>query len=195
MKGGLRARLTLMMLAYLAIATAVVAVHGYVVNERAERLVWESLLRTEMSHFLERRATDASVRWGDTDTLRLYGPLSDRQVPPEFAALRRECTTRSSRRTEYVVFVATRRRASVITLEISSLERSERNLSLSMAASTARSSLCWLPWRTSARDGSCGRCFHRDTCPLHREEARVGADAFNEYVERLDHSSSENARS
>ena len=39
MKWGLRRRVTLAVLAYLAIATIVVAVHGYIVNERAERLV------------------------------------------------------------------------------------------------------------------------------------------------------------
>lgn len=204
MKLGLRSRFTLVMLAYIALVTVVVAVHGYVINERAERLVWESLLRTELAHFVERRADDADVRWADTDTLRLYGPLSWRPVPPEFGALtpgvHDEVLTSSG---EYVVFVTESADGrSVITLEILGLERGEWNLALTLGASTAgvvavlalvaHLGAGWLvrPLTSMAAalssfvpDRKGQRLPADPSAPL---EAKIITDAFNQYLKRLD---------
>ena len=205
MKWGLRRRVTLAVLAYLAIATIVVAVHGYIVNERAERLVWESLLRTEMTHFLERRAVDPSLRWSDTDTLRLYGPLSANAMPSDFAGLapgvHDEVVTATG---EYVVFVThSPEGPSVITLEISGLERGEWNLSMTLTASTAgllallgviaHLGAGWLvrPLSTIATALSLFAPNRRrqrlPVDPSAPQEARVITNAFNQYLERLDH--------
>ncbi len=204
MKNGLRSRLTLMIVAYLAVATVIVAVHGYVVNERAERLVWESLLRTEMSHFLQRHAADASFRWNDTESLHLYGPLSNNPAPAEFAALtpgvHDEVPTPQG---QYVVFVTDSAEGrSVIALDISGLERSERSLGLTLAASTALIVVLlaavahlgagWLvrPLSSIAATLSSfapdrrGQRLPPDSAAPY--EARVIADAINQYVQRLD---------
>ncbi len=204
MKLGLRSRFTLVMLAYIAVVTIVVAVHGYIVNERAELLVWESLLRTELTHFVERRVSDKDLRWSDTDTLRLYGPLSERPMPPEFADLgpgvHDEVFTSNG---EYVVFVTDSPQGrSVITLEISGLERGEWNLTMTLGASTvavvaflglvAHFGAGWLVRPLSsmatallsfAPDRKGQRLPDDPSAPL---EARIITDAFNQYLKRLD---------
>jgi len=204
MKWGLRRRFTVAILGYIVLATVVVVVHGYVVNERAERLVWESLLRTELTHFVARRANDADVRWSDTDTLRLYGPLNDRAVPTEFVDLapgvHDEVVTPAG---EYVVFVTdTPEGRSVITLEISGLERGELHLTMTLAASTAAVVVLlaliahigagWLV-RPLSSIATAVSSFAPDRkgqrLPTHAsapEEAQVITEAFNQYLERLD---------
>ena len=73
-RSGLRQRITIAALAYLLLVAVVVATHGYIVNERAEHLVWESLLESELEHFNARLAVEPSYRFADTETLKLYGP-------------------------------------------------------------------------------------------------------------------------
>ncbi|MEO8465494.1 MAG: HAMP domain-containing sensor histidine kinase [Gammaproteobacteria bacterium] len=206
MKGGLRRRLFIALLAYVAIVTVVVVAHGYIVNERAERLVWESLLRTELAHFTERRAAEASSRWSDTDALRLYGPLSGVPVPPEFAGLppglHDEVLTSDG---EYVVFVEDSPEGpSTIALEISGVESGEVNLGILLAGSTlpviallvliAHLGAGWLMRPLSsmanalsslAPDRSGQRLPVDASAP---REAQVITEAFNRYLERLDQS-------
>lgn len=71
---------------YGLLLTAGVFLHGYFVNEFAERLVWDSLLKTEMSHYLNRSAHDPGYRWTDTDSLKLYVE-GERPPPAELASL------------------------------------------------------------------------------------------------------------
>jgi hypothetical protein len=70
----LRIRILYWLGGYALLLTAAVFLHGVLVNEYAERLVWKSLLHSELDHVLERSAEDASYRWNDTDSLKLYGP-------------------------------------------------------------------------------------------------------------------------
>jgi signal transduction histidine kinase len=192
------------MLVYIAIVTAVVAVHGYIVNERAERLVWESLLRTELTHFVERRAADSGSRWSDSDMLRLYGPLSGKPVPSSLANLtpgvHDEVSTPDG---EFVVFVAdSPEGASVITLEISAVERGEVNLGLTLGGSTiavvvllvviAHFGAGWLvrplsnmaDALSSFSPNRSGQRLPVDSSAPR--EARVITEAFNQYLQRLD---------
>jgi len=204
MKWGLRRRFTVAILAYVVLATVVVVVHGYVVNERAERLVWESLLRTELTHFVERRANDADVRWSDTDTLRLYGPLSNRAVPIEFADLAPGVYDEvAALGGEYVVFVADSLEGrSVITLEISGLERGELHLTMTLAASTvavvvllvliAHIGAGWLV-RPLSSIATAVSAFVPDrkgqrlpTDASAPTEAQVITEAFNQYLKQID---------
>lgn len=50
---GLQRALTIGVLAYVVLLSLAVMVQGWLVNERAERLVWESLLATEMDYFID----------------------------------------------------------------------------------------------------------------------------------------------
>lgn len=84
-RGSLRRRLVQALTAYVVLLSVVVLVHGYTLNERAEALVWESLLTAEFEHLLGRRSGEPGYQWRDTDTLVLFGDA--RPLPPEVAAL------------------------------------------------------------------------------------------------------------
>ena len=72
---------------YALLLTAAVMLHGFLVNEIAERLVWDSLLKTELEHHLQRSAEDPGYRWSDTDSLQLYTSAEARAMPAEVATL------------------------------------------------------------------------------------------------------------
>lgn len=81
----LRRQLMLGLLAFVAAVTAAVAVQGLVFNERAERLVWGTLLDNELDHLDERIARDPSYRWSDTHDMALY--VAPRPMPAALAML------------------------------------------------------------------------------------------------------------
>jgi len=68
----LRTRILYWLGAYALLLAAGVSLHGFLVNEYAERLLWDSLLQTEFERHMERRAGDPAYRWSDSDSLRLY---------------------------------------------------------------------------------------------------------------------------
>ena len=83
----LRAHILMWLGGYALLLTAAVMLHGFLVNEIAERLVWDSLLKTELEHHLQRRADDPRYRWSDTDDLQLYASTDARPLPPEVVGL------------------------------------------------------------------------------------------------------------
>ena len=83
----LRAHILMWLGGYALLLTAAVMLHGFLVNEIAERLVWDSLLKTELEHHLQRRADDPRYRWSDTDDLQLYASTDVRPLPPEVVSL------------------------------------------------------------------------------------------------------------
>ncbi|MBB1472966.1 HAMP domain-containing histidine kinase [Luteimonas sp. MC1782] len=131
----LRSRLTWSLVAYGLLLSLAVMVHGLVVNEHAEALVWKSLLEAEFDHFLARSA-DPGYRWIDTDTLALYEAPA-RPLPPELAALgpgvHDEVDLAGGKHVLMVRDLAGRRLA--LALDITDLERRERELGMSMLAS------------------------------------------------------------
>src|SRR3546814_4487064 len=66
-------RITALVVAYMLALSLAVIYHGNVVNERAEKLVWTSLLQSELDHYLRRAAEDPDYRWRDTADVALYG--------------------------------------------------------------------------------------------------------------------------
>ena len=122
-------------MAYVVVVSILVVAHGYVVNERAEGLVWQSLLESELAHFVERKAADPEFHWTDTDTLRLYGPQSSNPFPPEFSALGPGVHDERSTPEGQVVTLIANQGGERIALElnISKLEVGERSLATSMA--------------------------------------------------------------
>lgn len=83
----LRQRMVSGVVIYSLLLTLALLAYGYLVNERAEALVWESLLNTELDHFLERHRLDPGYRWNDSETLTLYGTLVGHEPPIEFRSL------------------------------------------------------------------------------------------------------------
>lgn len=133
----LRRRILYWLAAYALLLAAGVSLHGFLVNEYAERLLWDSMLRTEFTHHLERRSTDPTYRWSDSDSLRLYA--GDADAPPETRALpdgiHDEVELQDG--TEILVLVdhvdGVRH---VLTLDITEMEREEDRLTLFILGSS-----------------------------------------------------------
>ncbi|HEY1075982.1 MAG TPA: HAMP domain-containing sensor histidine kinase [Fontimonas sp.] len=83
----LRRRIVAGLVVYVVLLTAGVLANDFYVNERAEALVWESLLHGEMNHFLERRAADPQHRWTPTAAHELYELRPGESTHPELRAL------------------------------------------------------------------------------------------------------------
>lgn len=82
---GLRRRILGWLLIYISLLSVAIFIGGLVVNEEAERMVWQSLLSAELHHYQDRREADPGYHWTDTDDMQLY-LWSD--VPPPPAVLR-----------------------------------------------------------------------------------------------------------
>jgi signal transduction histidine kinase len=78
-------RITFWVVIYMLLLSVVVVALGNSINERAERMVWKSMLHSEIDHFDRRRAEDPGYRWRDIEGATLYGAGSDRPVPPALA--------------------------------------------------------------------------------------------------------------
>lgn len=134
---GLRLRITLLVVAYMLLLSLAVVYHGNVVNERAEKLVWRSLLDSELDHYLRRRAEDPAYRWRDTDDVALYGEAGGVAAPPKLArlhpGLHDELRIGGGQRVALVKDVEGRRL--VLTLDITEFEAEERHLTTLMAGS------------------------------------------------------------
>lgn len=83
----LRRRILLSLLGYVVVLTLAVVAHGYLVNEHAEQLVWQTLLDTEMDHITKRQESDPSYRWVDTDSISLYDGRTAAPIPEELRSL------------------------------------------------------------------------------------------------------------
>lgn len=132
-------RIGLGLLGYALLLTAAVLVHGVVVNETAERLVWQSLLNAELDHFLARRAADPTFQWSDTETLELHvyplEALPDVLLAGLPPGLHDEVEYQDRELVVQVRDVGDQR--IVLALDISDLERQERRMAWAIMFSTA----------------------------------------------------------
>lgn len=131
----LRSRLLLGLLGYLLLLSAAVAVHGLVVNEQAERLVWQTLLTAELDQLEERQANDPSYRWRNTRDMAMYHSGQSTDIPDVLAALppgvHDEVSLDGEERVVLVRESGGQRK--IITLDISEIEQRERDIALTMA--------------------------------------------------------------
>ena len=135
---GLRLRITLLVVVYMLLLSLAIIYHGNVVNERAEKLVWQSLLQSELDHYLDRRAEDPDYHWRDTEDVTLYGGEAGGARPPEVLArlepgVHDDIRVNGSKRVVLVKDVAGRRM--VLTLDITEFEEREQHLTTLMAGS------------------------------------------------------------
>lgn len=77
----------LSLLGYTALLSIAVLVHGFIVNETAEHLVWTSLLEAELDHFSEHDRLGPDSGWVDTETLSLFDGAIPAQMPTELRDL------------------------------------------------------------------------------------------------------------
>lgn len=77
----LKHRLLLWLLGYVAALSLTLFFGGIAVNEYAERMVWQSLLKTEMDYYLQHASNDPGYRWKDTSSLKLFVLNGDHATP------------------------------------------------------------------------------------------------------------------
>lgn len=125
----LRRQITFGMSIYTLLLSLGVAMHGVIVNENVERLIWESLLRSEFEYFQERKRADPGYRWADTDLLQLFGEGSHMPIPAGFdlpPGIHDEIFRGEK---QFAVLVSsTGRDRSVMTLDITNIEKKEHQL-------------------------------------------------------------------
>ena len=133
----LRLRITLWVIAYMLLLSLAIVYHGNVINERAEKLVWTSLLESELDHYLDRRAEDPDYRWRDSDNVALYDQAAGTSPPPALARLapgiHDGIRISGSRRVVLVKEIDGRRL--VLALDISEFEAREQHLTTLMIGS------------------------------------------------------------
>ncbi|KRA17299.1 MULTISPECIES: HAMP domain-containing sensor histidine kinase [unclassified Lysobacter] len=86
-RSSLRRRILLGLLAFTALLTVAVVAQGIIVNEHVERLVWQTLLESELDHFGERSRVDPNYHWTDTASIKLYDSRESARVPVELRGL------------------------------------------------------------------------------------------------------------
>lgn len=138
-RSGLKRRILLGLLAYAALLSGAVLVHGFVVNEYAERLVWQSLLHAELDHFVERSKVDPAYQWADTETLTLF----DGRVQPRLPAPLRGLAPgvhddiEIDGRDHVVKVRMVEGRPLLLALDITSLEQREDDMEITVLGSAA----------------------------------------------------------
>ncbi|HYG08287.1 MAG TPA: HAMP domain-containing sensor histidine kinase [Stenotrophomonas sp.] len=133
----LRRQVTLWLVAYAALISLAVFVHGAIVNEQAEQLTWHSLLQSELDHFVQRSAEDPDYHWTDSQTVQLFGDDDQSPPPPEFSGFLpgiHDGVAYQGRDKVLMVQDVNGRRL-VLALDITALQRHENNLGLWMVAS------------------------------------------------------------
>lgn len=133
----LRRRLLLGLLGYVALLSVAVAIHGLVVNEYAEQLVWQTLLNTELDHLQERLAQDPGYRWADTRNMALYDSRNPRRVPAVLDALAPGVHDGVPVNGEERVVLVRREgdHRLILSLDISALEAREQDMTLTVVGS------------------------------------------------------------
>lgn len=120
--------------------------HGYIVSERAEHLVWESLLHAEFDHLIERHRRDPGFGLLGDDTLQLFTTSAD--MPAQLAVLapgiHDEIMVDGRERVLPVREVDGERM--ILALDIGDLERRENELSTVVLMSTLRCSAPRRSW-------------------------------------------------
>ena len=134
---GLRLRITLWVIAYMVLLSLAIVYHGNVINERAEKVVWTSLLESELDHYLERRVEDPGYRWRDNDNVALYDGAAGVPAPQALARLapgiHDGIRINGSQRVVLVKDIDTRR--IVLALDITEFEAREQQLTTLMIGS------------------------------------------------------------
>jgi len=138
-KSSLRRRILLGLLGYTALLSIAVIAQGFIVNEHVEHLVWQTLLETELDHFIERSHNDPGYRWTDTAGVKLYDDRSPSpsSLPPQLRNLSPGVHDDIEvGEAEWVVLVRDLEgRRVTLALDISELETREFDMGLTIAGS------------------------------------------------------------
>lgn len=127
----LQRTLTLGVLGYVLLLTVVVLLHGWVINERAEALVWRSLLATEMDYFAA-HSDDPAWRPRASGVLQFHDSASGEPLPAPLSSLTPGVEEEISMEGGDVVALVREHegRRLTLALDITEFERTERELTV-----------------------------------------------------------------
>ncbi len=203
-RSGLRQRMLAGLIGYAALLTIAVVLHGIVVNEHAEQLVWQTLLDSELNHILERRREDPGFHWVNTGSMALYDGHAPGSIPSELRGLSPGVHDgiRIGGGERVVIVRQVDGRPLILTLDITELEDREQDMTLTVAGSALTLiallalSIAWgvnrlvRPLSTMARDIGGLRPDqpgqHLEVDESASAELIVIAEAFNDYLRRND---------
>ncbi len=83
----LRKLIVVSLVCYTTILSLTVSLHGYLVNEYVEKLIWESMLESEMVYMKRRIAQDPEYVWSDFDLFHWYDERRNQSIPAQFQML------------------------------------------------------------------------------------------------------------
>lgn len=148
-RAGLRRRLLIGLFGYVVLLSIAVTIHGYLVNEHAERLVWQTLLESEMEHFVEQTRADPPQHFlehahpkpqrltSGMQTLEMFDGNDIARLPPTLRGLTPglydEILVNGRDRVALVRDVDGRRW--ILALDITDFERRELDMTLTVAGS------------------------------------------------------------
>ncbi|MBS7457076.1 sensor histidine kinase [Coralloluteibacterium stylophorae] len=81
-RSSLQRQISVGLVLYVLLLSAALAAHGLLVNEQAERRVWQSLLNVEMDHVVARVRERANPPWAPATGLRFYADQAIAASPP-----------------------------------------------------------------------------------------------------------------
>jgi len=83
----MRRQLTTGVIGYLVLLSLGVIANDYIVNESAENLVWETLLKAELDHFEGRRQSDPQFQFANAEPLEMFELKNGGADRPDLRAL------------------------------------------------------------------------------------------------------------
>ncbi len=203
-RSGLRRRMLAGLIGYAVLLTIAVVLHGFVVNEHAEHLVWQTLLDSELNHILERRREDPGFDWVNTDSMALYDGHAPGSIPSELQGLSPGVHDgiRIGGGERVAMVRQVDGRPLILTLDITELEDREEDMTLTVAGSALTLiallalSIAWgvnrlvHPLSTMAKDIGDLRPDqpgqHLEVDASASAELIVIAEALNDYLRRND---------
>lgn len=83
----LRKLIVVSLVCYTIALSLAVSLHGHLVNEYIESLIWDSMLKTEMAYVRQRVAEDPEYDWSGLDVFHWYDERRSLNIPPQFRTL------------------------------------------------------------------------------------------------------------
>ncbi|HEV8695318.1 MAG TPA: HAMP domain-containing sensor histidine kinase [Lysobacter sp.] len=204
-RSSLRQRILLALFGYVVLLSIAVVMHGFIVHERAERLVWQSMLESELDHTLERMRDDPGYRWTNTHSMVLYDARDEATLPRALRGLTPGLHDDLAVDAGEIVALVREvdGRPMVLALDITDFEQREVETALTVAGSAIALILllgvviAWAATRLvrpldhlAQRIGQLQPNLpgqHIDVPDFASSELFVIADALNDYLQRNDH--------
>lgn len=197
----LRNRILLALLGYVALLSLVVIAQGNLVHERAERLVWRTMLNSELDHLTERQRNQPGYRWTNTNTMALYD-ARDPGLPASLRGLGPGLHDDVMINGRYYVVLERRsaNRTLLLALDVTDFERREAHTAVKVVSSTLALTVVlglFVAWMTSRMVRPLSRMAEQigdlrpdlqaqriDVHASASSELHVIADALNDYLQR-----------